>query len=269
MKKIKLSRSSRVLVSAAIDITCFILCFGAISWLVARGIENSGYHWQWYRVTKYLFIVEEGVFIPGILISGILITLKIAGISMIFAFFFGLGTAFLRLSDSLIGTFIARLYLEVIRNTPLLIQIFFLYFVISPIIGIGSFASAVIALSLFEGAYISEIFRAGIISVHFGQWEAASSLGMSRYETYRYVILPQAVKRVLPPLTSQAISLIKDSALVSTISIYDLTMRGQEIISETYLTFEIWFIVAGIYLLINLTLSLCVNIMERTLKVET
>lgn len=268
MKKIKLPRS-RVFVSDAIDIICFILCFWAIFWLIARGVENSGYHWQWYRVTKYLFIVEEGVFIPGVLISGLFITLKIAGISMVLAFFFGLGTAFLRLSDSLIGTFIARLYLEIIRNTPLLIQIFFLYFVISPIIGIGSFASAVIALSLFEGAYISEIFRAGIISIHFGQWEAASSLGMSRYETYRYVILPQAVKRVLPPLTGQAISLIKDSALVSTISIYDLTMRGQEIISETYLTFEIWFIVAGIYLLINFTLSLCVNIMERTLKVET
>ena len=94
------------------------------------------------------------------------------------------------------------------------------------------------------------------------------SLGLSKFDTYRCIILPQAVRRILPPLTSQAISLIKDSALVSTIAVYDLTMRGQEIIAETFLTFEIWFTIAGIYLLITLILSLMVNFMENRLHVD-
>jgi polar amino acid transport system permease protein len=124
-------------------------------------------------------------------------------------------------------------------------------------------------LSLFEGAYGSEIFRAGIVSIHRGQWEAAHSLGFNTFNTYRYIILPQAMRRILPPLTGQAVSLVKDSALVSTIAIYDLTMRGQEIIAETYLAFEVWFTVAAIYLLITVTLSMVVNIMENRMAVET
>jgi polar amino acid transport system permease protein len=127
---------------------------------------------------------------------------------------------------------------------------------------LSAFASAVLALSLFEGAYTSEILRAGIVSIHKGQWEAAYSLGMRTRQAYQYVILPQAIRRLLPPLTSQAISLIKDSALVSTIAIYDLTMRGRAIVAETFLTFEIWFTVAAIYLIITISLSVLVHSME-------
>ena len=125
------------------------------------------------------------------------------------------------------------------------------------------------ALSLFEGAYASEIFRAGIVSVHRGQWEAAFSIGLNNYQTYRLIILPQALRRILPPLTSQAVSLIKDSALVSTIAIYDLTMRAQTIIAETFLVFEIWFTVAAIYLTITLALSATVFYMEKRLEIES
>jgi polar amino acid transport system permease protein len=109
----------------------------------------------------------------------------------------------------------------------------------------------------------SWILRAGIVSLQQGQWEAAHSLGLNIIDTYRYVILPQAVRRVLPPLTGQAISLVKDSALVSTIAIYDLTMQGQSIVAETFLAFEIWFTVAAIYLVLTLGLSLAVRVMER------
>jgi polar amino acid transport system permease protein len=162
-----------------------------------------------------------------------------------------------------VGRFIARLYLEVIRNTPLLVQIFFLYFVLAPIFELERFAAAVVALSLFEGAYASEIFRAGIISIQRGQWEAAYSLGLTSFATYRTVILPQALKRIVPPLTGQAVSLIKDSALVSTIAVYDLTMQGRTIIAETFLSFEIWFTVAAIYLVLTLSLSQVVNLLEK------
>ena len=187
--------------------------------------------------------------------------------SFVLAFTIGLVTALCRLSGSGLARMAARGYLELIRNTPLLVQLFFIYFVLSPIFGMSRFFSAVLALSLFEGAYASEIFRAGIVSIHKGQWEAAHSLGLSTWDAYRWIILPQAVRRVLPPLTSQAVSLVKDSALVSTIAVYDLTMRGQEIIAETYLAFELWFTIAAIYLTITVTLSSLVAVMEKRIRV--
>jgi polar amino acid transport system permease protein len=237
-------------------------------WLMILGTERLGYNWQWYRVPQYIFSFEEGKFTPGPLIDGLIVTFRITGISLMLAFLLGLVTALFRLSDSFLAKILARIYLELIRNTPLLVQIFFIYFVLSPVLDISRFTSAVLALSLFEGAYASEIFRAGIVSIHNGQWEAAYSLGMNKFQAYQHVVLPQAVRRILPPLISQAVSLIKDSALVSTIAIYDLTMQGRAIIAETYLTFELWFTIAAIYLLITVTLSAGINILEKMLAAK-
>lgn len=252
--------------SVWIDVVKFLALVAVLTWVMYRGTGRLGYHWQWYRVPQYIVEVSDGTLHPGPLIDGLLITFQVSAMGLILAFLFGLVTALLRLSDSLIGTTVARLYLEIVRNTPLLVQLFFLYFVIAPVLGIGRFTSAVLALALFEGSYASEIFRSGITSIHRGQWEAAYSLGLGAYHTYRYVILPQAVRRMLPPLASQAISLVKDSALVSTIAVYDLTMRAQVIISETFLTFEIWFTVAAMYLAITVMLSFVVNVLENRLR---
>jgi len=110
---------------------------------------------------------------------------------------------------------------------------------------------------------------AGIVSIPSGQWEAAASQGLSAAQTYRTVILPQALRRVLPPLAGQAVSLVKDSALVSTIAVYDLTLRGQLIVADTFQTFEVWFTVAGVYLVLTLSLSLAAGRLERRLKAGT
>lgn len=254
--------------SPALDVFKYLLLVAAVTWLMVNSTRELGYHWQWYRVPQYLFTIADGHFVAGPLIAGLMVTLRIAGVSLILAFVFGLVTALLRLSNSLVGKVISRGYLEIIRNTPLLVQLFFIYFVLAPVFNINAFTSAVLALSLFEGAYASEIFRAGIVSIHQGQWEAAFSIGLNIRQTYRLVILPQAIRRIIPPLTSQAVSLIKDSALVSTIAIYDLTMRGQAIIAETFLVFEIWFTVAAIYLVFTLILSLTVFYLEKKFKVE-
>jgi len=255
--------------SALADVSKFLFVVAALTWLMARGTERLGYNWQWYRVPQYIFSFENGNFVAGPLLDGLVVTLYISAVSLIFALLVGLATALFRLSNSLVARGLARGYLECIRNTPLLVQIFFIYFVLSPVLDISRFASAVLALSLFEGAYVSEIFRAGIVSIQRGQWEAAYSLGLTTFNTHRHIILPQAFRRVLPPLTSQAVSLVKDSALVSTIAIYDLTMQGRAIIAETYLTFELWFTIAAIYLLITLSLSLVVNSMETRLRIVT
>lgn len=247
------------------DIIRFIALMAVLAWLFSLSIERLGYNWQWYQVSKYLFIFSDQGFQAGPLLEGLKITLMISGISLIFALIIGIITAFLRLSHAPVARLLARLYLETTRNTPLLIQIFFIYFVLGPVLGLQRFPSAILALSLFEGAYVSEIIRSGILSISSGQKEASLSLGLNNYLTYRLVILPQAIRNTLPPLTNQAISLIKDSALVSTIAIYDLTMQAQMIIAETFLTFEIWFTIALMYLLITITLSCIVSIMEHRL----
>ena len=241
----------------------------AVFWFFANSTERMGYNWQWYQIPKYIFTADEAGFVPGPLWDGLMVTFRISGISLVLAFAIGLATALFRLSNSFISQTLARVYLETIRNTPLLIQLFFIYFVLGPVLGISRMASAILALSLFEGAYASEIFRAGIVSIRRGQWEAAYSLGLSTFDSYVYIILPQAIRRILPPLTSQAISLIKDSALVSTIAVYDLTMQAQAVIAETYLVFELWFTVAGMYLVVTVALSFIVNYMEHRFRVVT
>lgn len=253
---------------SAADVVKFTLLALLLVWMLDVGTGQMGYHWQWYRVPQYVYAMGSDGIEAGPLLKGLMLTCKIAGTGMLLAFFFGLTAALFRLSNSLVARMVSRVYLELIRNTPLLIQLFFIYFVLSPILDISAFASAVLALSLFEGAYASEIIRAGILSIHKGQWEAAHSLGISTLDGYRYIILPQAFRRILPPITGQAVSLVKDSALVSTIAIYDLTMQGQAIVSETFLTFEIWFTVAAIYLILTVSLSVAVNLMEIKLAID-
>lgn len=253
----------RLMRSPFFDIAQFLLLLTLIFWFFNRSVEDMGYNWQWYQIPRYLYSWDENGFVPGPLLYGLGVTAKISAISLLCAFSIGLLTALLRLSSSVPAKVVSRLYLEISRNTPLLIQLFFLYFVMGPILGLDRFWAAVLALSLFEGAYASEIFRSGIVSVEKGQWEASHSLGLSYKHAYRLIVIPQAVRRVLPPLASQAISLIKDSALVSTIAVYDLTMVTQALISETFLTFELWFTVALMYLVITITLSLLVSSLEK------
>jgi polar amino acid transport system permease protein len=261
-------RWSTLLRSPFFDIIQFIFLLTLSTWFLSKTLRESGYHWQWYQIPQYLFLFDDSGFHAGPLLLGLLITVKISAVSLVLASAIGMATAMMQLSNSFVARTTAKIYVETIRNTPLLIQLFFIYFVLGPVLGLSRFPSAVLALSLFEGAYASEIIRSGIVSIHRGQWEASYSLGMSNIDTYLTVILPQAIRRILPPLTSQAISLIKDSALVSTIAIYDLTMQAQAIIAETYLTFEIWFTVALMYLGVTLTLSLVVRQMEHRFKMN-
>jgi len=158
---------------------------------------------------------------------------------------------------------LAIIYIELIRGTPLLVQIFIFYFFIGTVLNLDRTVAGVGALALFVGAYIAEIIRAGIQSIAKGQTEAARSLGMTAAETMLHIVLPQALKRVLPPLAGQFISLIKDSSLVSVIAITDLTKSGREIITSSFATFEIWFTVALLYLVVTSVLSQLLFWLER------
>jgi polar amino acid transport system permease protein len=157
-------------------------------------------------------------------------------------------------------------YVEAIRNTPLLVQLYIVYFILAPILGLDRFWAGVLALAIFEGAFAAEIFRGGIQAVRLGQWEAAWTLGLSRTQAYRLIVLPQALRVILPPLAGLGVSLIKHSAIVSVIAIFDLTNEGRNVISDTFMTFEIWLTVAALYLCVTVTLSLAVQGLERRLR---
>lgn len=201
----------------------------------------------------------------GVLVKGLLVTLEISAISLFFAMLIGLVAALMRISSNPFSKNFALLYVEIIRGTPLLVQIFIVYFFIGTIFDLDRFTSGIAALSIFTGAYIAEILRSGIQSISKGQMEAARSLGMRYPQAMLYVILPQAFKRTLPPMAGQFINLIKDSSLVSVISITDLTKAGREVVSGSFATFEVWFTVAALYLILTSALSWGVQRIEKRL----
>ncbi|MEL0638099.1 amino acid ABC transporter permease [Marinomonas sp. TI.3.20] len=202
----------------------------------------------------------------GPILWGLITTLKLSFVALIFAMIIGLFTGLARISDNPALRYFAITYVEIIRGTPLLVQIFIFYFFIGTILNLDRFTAGVAALSVFTGAYIAEIIRSGIQSIHPGQMEAARSVGMNYFQAMVYVILPQAFKRTLPPLAGQLINLIKDSSLVSVISITDLTKSGREVVSSTFAPFEVWFTVALMYLVLTGSLSWIIQKLEKRLS---
>lgn len=225
-----------------------------------------GYSWDWGKISTLFIVKNENTLSPGALILGLGLTLKITVYSLLLTAVFGLGTALARLIGGPVLRGTARGYLELVRNTPLLIQLFFLYFILGPILGLPRLWAAILALSLFEGAYLAEIIRSGILAVPAGQWQAAWCLGLSTRQTLTLLILPQAGRMLLPALCNQTVSLLKDSALVSTVALYDLTQMARASISENFLTFETWFLVAAIYLCLALIISTVSGWLEKKLN---
>jgi polar amino acid transport system permease protein len=204
----------------------------------------------------------------GPLMFGLWTTLWLSAISSCFALVLGLVTGLARVSKNFTLRGLASIYVECIRGTPLLVQIFIAYFFLGTVFNLSRNVCGVGALALFAGAYVAEIVRAGIQAIPKGQMEASRSLGMTLPQTMLDIILPQAFKKILPPLSGQFISLIKDSSLVSVIAITDLTKSGREIITSTFATFEVWLVVAAMYLLVTSLLSQLVFYMERRLAVS-
>ena len=205
-----------------------------------------------------------------LLLIGAGVTIQITVLSTAIGFVIGLVVGVARISHLRPLRLLAEVYVEFFRGTPLLVQIFLFYFALPVITGqrIDPFIAAISACGINSGAYVAEIFRAGIQSVDDGQMEAGRSLGMTWLQTMRYIIVPQAFKRVIPPLGNEFIAMLKDSSLVSVIGFEELTRRGQLIIAKTYGSFEIWMSVAVIYLVMTLTISRFVAYLERRYRVN-
>jgi polar amino acid transport system permease protein len=215
----------------------------------------------------------KGDWKPGLMARGLWITLKISFISTIFGILLGIIGGVARVSDTPVLKWTAITYVEVIRGSPLLVQIMIFYFVLGTTMnkilmmnGIPKLPPewyGIMAMSIFTGAYVVEIVRAGIEAIHPGQVEAARSAGMGYFQCMFYIILPQALKTILPPLAGQFINLIKDSSLLGMISIRELTKATREGITTSLQTFELWILCAVLYLLMTFTLSMFVQYLER------
>lgn len=205
-----------------------------------------------------------------LLLLGAGVTVKITAVSVSVGMLIGMIVGIARLSKTWIIKALASVYVDFIRGTPLLVQLFLVYFALPMILGmrIDPFIAAITACSINSGAYVAEIFRGGIQSIDKGQMEAGRSLGLTWGQTMRHIILPQAFKRIIPPLGNEFIAMMKDSSLVSVIGFEELTRRGQLIIARTYGSFEIWLSVAVIYLVMTFTISRLVDYLERRYKID-
>jgi len=211
------------------------------------------------RPDQYMAIFK---FIP----DGILVTFKVTVGAILLAIVFGLVAGLGRISGNRLINGAASLYVEIIRGVPLLVQLFYIYYALGRFVKIPDIFSAIIAMAFCYGAYMAEIFRAGIQSIPKGQMEAALSLGMSRKQAMQQVILPQAFKVVLPPIGNEFIALLKDSSLVSILAVADLLRRGREYASETFNYFETYTVIALIYLIMTLFFSKLISLMEERLN---
>lgn len=203
-----------------------------------------------------------------LLVAGAGITIEISALSVGLGMFFGIVVSLIRMSGVKVLRILGNIYVDFLRGTPLLVQIFLVYFALPALIHhrVDAFFAAIAACSINSGAYVAEIFRGGIESIDKGQMEAGRSLGMTWWQTMRYIILPQAFKRVIPPLGNEFIAMLKDSSLVSVIGFEELTRRGQLIIARTYASFEIWLSVAFIYLIMTFAVARLVGALERRYK---
>lgn len=205
-----------------------------------------------------------------LLIVGAGITVQITAISVGLGLVIGMFVGIVRICHVKVLRALATVYIDFLRGTPLLVQIFLIYFALPMVVGqrVDPFIAAITACGINSGAYIAEIFRAGIQAIDEGQMEAGRSLGMTWVQTMRYIIVPQAFKNIVPPLGNEFIALLKDSSLVSVIGFEELTRRGQLIIARTYGSLEIWITVALIYLVMTLTISRFVSYMEKRLATK-
>ena len=212
-----------------------------------------------FRPDPYLDILR---FVP----EGLFITFEVTILSILCAVPLGLITGLGRLSRCRVINLIASTYVEVIRGIPLLVQIFYIYYALAKFLHVSGLTSAVIAISFCYGAYMGEVFRAGIMAVPRGQTEAARSLGFNRVQTMMLVVLPQALRTIVPPVGNECIAMLKDTSLVSVMAMPDLMQHGRSFAAKTYLYFETYTAIALIYLIITLLLSKGVSILEGRLN---
>jgi polar amino acid transport system permease protein len=279
-----------------LDIVIIALLMCLAAYIAYRLTIKLNYKWNWGIIPQYLFFFDEESdrWKTNVLMQGLYTTIRLSVWATILAAIFGTIAGVLRTTRKLFNRLVGRTYVELIRNIPPLVLIFIFYFFVSdqimPLLGVdefirgrsettqgivgfffatpamlSAFLSGVVTVAVFQGAYITEIVRAGIQSIDRGQWEAAHALGLTWWQQMHDVIMPQAIKRVLPPLANEFINTLKYSAIVSVISIQELTFQGMQVMAATQVTIEVWLTITAMYLVLCLILSFGVQWLERRL----
>ncbi|WP_290921778.1 amino acid ABC transporter permease [Halodesulfovibrio sp.] len=278
-----------------LDYILLALIGGSILYFYWQLENELQYEWSWETIPQFLMKERNGSWEPNFLLEGLFTTIRLSIWATLLASVVGVLMGLARVSQSHFARMISRTYVEIVRNMPPIVLIFISYFFLSAqlthylaldstiqdmpswmhsVISVlfskpsqfTQFITGVITLGLYEGAYITEIVRGGVNSVQRGQWEASASLGFNRFDQLRLVVLPQALKVIVPPLAGQFISTIKDSAILSVISIQELTFQGLELMASTYLVFEIWTTITLMYLFLTLGCSLLSRWVEHALE---
>jgi polar amino acid transport system permease protein len=282
-----------------LDAALLAVAAGALGWLAWRASTALDYRWNFWPVLGFVARQDaSGAWVANLLLQGVMTTIRVSFWAAIVAAVVGTLMGIARCATALLPRLIAGAYVETIRNIPPLVFIFVFYFFVTaqivPALGIEDWIrrqdddtlrvigwlfgppqqaagviAAILCLGLFEGAYVAEIVRGGIQSLPRGQWEAGQALGLSRLKLFRLVILPQAVARVVPPLAGQGISLVKDSSIISLVSIQDLSFLGAEVAATTNRVFETWLLVALFYFIICAVLSAAAARVERRFAQRT
>lgn len=278
-----------------LDLLLVVIIVSFIGWLWYRSSAGIHYQWNWDKAFSLIFSSGKNGDLPYFF-QGLIATIRLSLWGMLFAGLLGLILGLARRSPLMLLRLPSQAYIQLVRNIPPLVFVFIFYFFISsqlvPALGLENVLrypntdinglqqllfgpaklwenlfSGVLCVGLIAAAYIAEIVRSGIDAIAKGQWEAADSLGLSRWDRFRDVIFPQALAGIVPPLAGQFISLVKDSSIISLISIQELTFVGSEIANSSGLIFEIWLLVGAGYLFLCLGLSLLFGKLERhTLK---
>lgn len=282
-----------------LDLVILAVVAGFVLFVVYRIDNILQYRWRWDRTFAFIlrWDPKRGEWVTNLLAQGLLTTIRMTIWGMGLAILIGTVGGICRVSRALLPRVVARLYVELVRNIPPLVFVFIIYFFVSgqivTLLGVDSFVASaspvtrdvigvlfdqpklfanfmtgLICLSLFEGAYVTEIVRAGIESIETGQWQAAQSLGLTRWRTLRLVVLPQALARIAPALAGQLISLIKTSSIVSLIAIQELTFMAGEVAVTTSSVFEVWIVVAGMYFVLCFVCARLFGVLERRLAVR-
>ncbi|CAH0533692.1 hypothetical protein VST7929_01565 [Vibrio stylophorae] len=285
----KPSGISRFMRLTALDWALLALLAVALAWLYHRASGQLNYTWQWHRTFTLLFTPPREGGLPYFF-HGVLATIRISLWGMLLAFVLGALLGFARFSRHALWRVPATLYVLLVRNLPPLVFVFIFYYFVStrllPALGLSQlFAyrgevsgwvdvlfgaprlwentlSGVICVGLLSAAYMAEVVRAGLASISHGQWEAAKSLGLKPWHQFRFVIMPQVLAAITPALAGQAISLVKDTSIVSLISIQELTFVGNEMATSSNQFFEIWLVVGAVYFALCWSISWLFSVIE-------
>ncbi|MES2613983.1 MAG: amino acid ABC transporter permease [Bdellovibrionota bacterium] len=245
-------------------LSIFVIIF--VFFILARSFYALDYQWDFSILRPYIWLPAAQGGGPGLFLQGLLITIKMSFQAIIFGSIFGIILGMLLVTNERVSKLAALIYVDIFRNTPVLVQLYVAYFIVGTAFNLSGAVSGVLTMSLFCAAYVAEIFRGTIVNFDKGQIDAAKALGLSPFQVATKIIAPQALRQMLPPLVGQFVSLIKDSSLLSVVAIPELTKEAQNAVTVTFRSFETWFFIALLYLVVNTVVSSFGRYLEKKLS---